>query len=303
MLTAEQTLVYAEPFLVLAVFVIFLKRGFGRRLPAMRNYLAFSLGNTLVLESVLGMNHIFPVTAKTQCAIYFFSYWTLYLAGAVLTFFVIREVFSILMLPVPQVRRLGMLAFRWAVAISGIVAVIIIVSAGLSPAHTFADRLVYATKLMMNSVSVVELCLLAFVVLTIHSLGRSFRSPLFGIALGLGIESASQFIIVAFERWYSATIWSSANLYIEVSITAVLLTWGTYFLLPKRVEERQVQFVPTPSPLIRWNDVAQALGHSSPRVAASASTGFFLQDVERVVDRVLAKNRMPEVKSSNSNVG
>lgn len=303
MLTAEQILVYAEPVLILAVFIVFLKKGFGRRLPATRNYLAFRVGNALVLESILEMNHFFPITAQRQCAIYFFTYWSLYLVGAVLIFFVIREIFSILMQPVPQVRRLGMMAFRWAVVISGIFGAIIAISAALGPVQTLGERLVYVAQLMLHSVSILELCLLAFVALTIHSLGRSFRSPLFGISLGLGVEAASNFLIFAVAAWQHAKVWSGANLAGEVLSCAVLLTWGTYFLLPKRVEERQAQFVPTPSPLIRWNDVAQALGHSSPRVAAGASTGFFLQDVERVVDRVLAKNRIPEVKSSNSNVG
>jgi hypothetical protein len=305
MLTAEHILVYVEPLLVLAVLIIFLKTGFARRLPAMRNYLVFRVGSAFLLNEVLlQLQHFVPVSATRQCAIYFFAYWSLYLVGAVLIFFVLREVFSILMQPVPQVRKLGMMAFHWAVAISGIVAVIIVASAGFSPKYTFAGRLVYATKMAMNSVSVLELCLLAFVALTIHSLGRSFRSPLFGVALGFGIQAAAEFIIIGYERWHQSGVWSSANFFLEASIVMVFFTWGAYFLLPEKVPAAQVQqFVPTPSPLIRWNDVAQALGHSSPRVAAGASTGFFLQDVEKVVDRVLAKNRVPEVKSSNSSVG
>lgn len=305
MLTAEQILVDAEPFLVLAVLIVFFKTGFARRLPAMRNYLIFKLCSAFFLNEVLlKLQHFIPMSADTQGAIYFIGFWSLYLVGAVLIFFVVREVFSILMQPVPQVRKLGMMAFHWAVAISGILAVIIVASAGFSPKYTFAGRLMYATKMAMNSVSVLELCLLAFVAITIHSLGRSFRSPLFGIALGLGIQSTSEFVISAIERWHGACVWSSENLCVEISIVVVLLTWGTYFLLPEKVPAAQVQqLVPTPSPLIRWNDVAQALGHSSPRVAAGASTGFFLQDVEKVVDRVLAKNRVPEVKSSNSSVG
>ena len=299
MLTAEHYLVYAEPFLVLGVFLVFLKARLGRRLPAMRNYLGFRVGEAFVLNSILEMQHVVPISSTTQCYLYFYAYWSFYLTGAVLIFFVIREVYSILMEPVPQLRRLGMMAFRWVLAISAIIAVIIAVSASVAPIHTFAQRLVYVAQLCYHSVSVLELCLLAFIALTIHSLGRSFRSPIFGIALGFGVQAATDFISYTVLNWQHSKIWSPANFFLEVATFGVLMTWGAYFLLPQRVAEREVQYVPSPSPLIRWNDVAQALGHGTPRVAAGASTGFFLQDVERVVDRVLARNNAPVAKSES----
>jgi len=298
MLTAEHFLVYAEPFLDLLVLLAFLKAGFSRRLPATRNYLYLRVGSAFLLNSMLFIQHVVPIDVTTQCYMYFYAYWTLYLVGAVMIFLVIREVYSMLMQPVPQLRKLGMVVFRWVLVISGIIAAVIAVSAGIAPMHTFAQRLVYTAELCLHSVSVLELCLLAFIALTIHSLGRSFRSPLFGIALGLGIQAASDFLITAIVQFQHAKIWSSANLLSEALTTVVLLTWTTYFLLPERQEERVVITVPSPSPLIRWNDVAQALGHGSPRIAAGASTGFFLQDVERVVDRVLARNQLPETNSS-----
>lgn len=298
MLTAEHFLVYAEPFLDLVVLIAFLRAGFARRLPATRNYLYLRVGSAFLLNGMIAIEHLVPLSETTQSYMYFYTYWTLYLIGALFIFLVIREVYSVLMEPVPQLRKLGMMVFRWVLAISCIIAAVIAVSAGITPMHTFAQRLVYTAELGLHSVSVLELCLLAFIALTIHSLGRSFRSPLFGIALGLGIQAASDFFMVALAEWQHAKIWSFANLLLEVSTVVVLLTWTTYFLMPERREERQVVTVPSPSPLIRWNDVAQALGHGSPRIAAGASSGFFLQDVERVVDRVLARNQFPETKSS-----
>jgi hypothetical protein len=304
MLAAEHFLVYLEPFLTLVALIAFLKSRLGRRLPATRNYLAMRVGSTVILYGILEMNHVVAISPTTQCYTYFYTYWSLYLIGAVLIFFVIREIYGELMRPVPHLRKLGMMAFRWAIAISGIIAAIIAISAGFAPIHNFDAKLVYVAQLCLHSVSVLELCLLAFVALTIHSLGRSFRSPLFGIALGLGVEAASNFLVNSLEIWQHAKIWSFANFLNEVVIFAVLLTWTTYFLLPERQESVAVAMVPEPSPLIRWNDVAQALGHSSPRVAAGTSSGFFLQDVERVVDRVLARNRAAlDASSSDSKVG
>ena len=305
MLAAEHYLVYAEPILTLVVLIAFLKAGLGRRLPATRNYLVARVVSVAILGGILdGLSRVPAISSTTLCYTYFYAYWSLYLIGAVLIFFVIREIYSELMRPVPHLRRLGMMAFRWAIAISCIFAAIFAVSAGVAPIHNYDARLVYLAQLCFHSVSVLELCMLAFVALTIHSLGRSFRSPLFGIALGLGIEAASAFLIDSVAIWEHAKVWSSANLMTEIVITGVLLTWTTYFLLPQRQENVAMVAPPQPSPLIRWNDVAQALGHSSPRVAAGTSTGFFLQDVERVVDRVLARNHATlDTKSSNSRVG
>ena len=296
--TAEHFLVYAEPFLDLVVLLAFIKAGLSRRLPATRNYLYLRVGSAFLLNSMLIIQHVVPIAETTQCYLYFYAFWTLYLVGAVMIFLVIREVYSVLMEPVPQLRKLGMTIFRWVLVISAMIAAVIVFSAGILPMHTFAQRLVYTAELCLHSVSVLELCLLAFIALTIHSLGRSFRSPLFGIALGLGMQAAADFSMALLVQWQHAQIWSFANLLLEGATVVVLLTWTTYFLLPQHQEERVVITVPSPSPLIRWNDVAQALGHGSPRIAAGASSGFFLQDVERVVDRVLARNQFSETKSS-----
>ncbi|MGC8549416.1 MAG: hypothetical protein ACP5M4_06925 [Acidobacteriaceae bacterium] len=304
MLAAEHFLVYAEPILSLVALIAFFKAGLARRLPATRNYLFLRIGSTGLLYSILEMHHVIPIAGATQYHIYFYAYWSLYLAGAVMIFFVIREIYSELMRPVPHLRKLGMMAFRWAIAISCIFAGIVLFSASFAPAHGFDGQLVYLAQLCYRSVSVLELCLLAFVALTIHSMGRSFRSPLFGIALGLGIEAASEFFSASVVVWQHEKVWSAANLVTEAVIVAVLLTWTAYFLLPKPKESAVVMVVPEPSPLIRWNDVAQALGHSSPRVAAGNSSGFFLQDVEKVVDRVLARNGVSlDAKSSDSKAG
>ncbi|MGA7317663.1 MAG: hypothetical protein WBX22_27260, partial [Silvibacterium sp.] len=60
--------------------------------------------------------------------------------------------------------------------------------------------------------------------------------------------------------------------------------------LPEPEAEREAMTLPVSSSLIRWNEIAGALGHSTPHVAVGQSGAFFLQDVEKVVDKVLTKN-------------
>jgi hypothetical protein len=292
MASAEQFLVYLEPLLILVALVAFLKSGFASRLPAMRNYLIFHLASMTVMVGILKLHHIIRISETTQCYLYFYAYWSVYLVTAVMIFFVVQEIYGELMRPVPQLKRLGMMAFRWASVISGVVALTIAVSATVLPAKEMAERLIYVAQLLMHCVDTIELCMLGFVALTIHHLGRSFRSPMFGISFGFGLQAATEFIVLSFDKWKHSQIWSSSELILQISITVVLLVWTVYFVLPEPVSERELGYVPAQSPILRWNDVAQALGHSSPRVAMGTSSGFFLQDVERVVDRVLARNQV-----------
>jgi hypothetical protein len=48
------------------------------------------------------------------------------------------------------------------------------------------------------------------------------------------------------------------------------------------------------SQLQKWNEIAVALGKPVPHIALGQpdTSPFFLQDVERVVDRVLSRNEM-----------
>jgi len=303
MILLERILVFLEPLLILTVLLALAKGKYSKRLPATRNFLVFRLASDVVLVFLLYLPRMVSITEKHIDYTYFYAYWTAYLISSVLTFLVLREVYSELMKPLPEIRKLGMIAFRWIMLISGVIAVFIAISSEITPTHSFAATLIYIAQLCVRSVAVLELCLLAFISLTIHNLGRSFRSPLFGIALGLGIQAATDFIITALTVLQKATIWSVPESILQILTTLVLVTWVTYFLLPERQEEREVAIIPVQSPLIRWNDVAQALGHSTPRVAMGASTGFFLQDVERVVDRVLARNNQLDAANSSTKAG
>jgi hypothetical protein len=80
-----------------------------------------------------------------------------------------------------------------------------------------------------------------------------------------------------------------------VTTTASLLTlavWSAYFL--QREPVRRAAVLNPSSPLARWNEIATSLGQSAPRppVVAVPASDFFLQDVEKVVDRILIKNSL-----------
>ena len=141
----------------------------------------------------------------------------------------------------------------------------------------------------MRSVSLVELLLLAFLCLSMNALRLSVRDLSFGIALGFGLMSANDFVVVSLiSRHTSLT--APLQFAYESLVLATLAIWITYCALPERT--RQPIMMPAGSTVYRWNEIASALGHTGTHIAVKqpAASGFFLTDVERVVERVLAKN-------------
>lgn len=284
----QEVLVRLEPlFLLIAAGYFFHSRS-ARRYPALATYFVLRGAQLLFAEIVLHVWGIGPLECDTpRYAVYFWGYWISYLAIAVAIFFVVQEVFKRVMEPIPGLRRLGLMAFRWVSVVSLVITVgAIALPAGMK-ASGFDPGPVAGQ--MARCVSVMELCLLAFLALTIHSLGRSFRSRLFGISLGFGMQAAADLVFTALYNRYPG-LTSGAALALEMVTLFVLVVWAVYFMAPEPEEERNMIVLPPQSMLSRWNALAKGLGHMPQPVIAGAPTGFFLADIEGVVDRVLAKN-------------
>jgi hypothetical protein len=175
-----------EPMLLVVAVILFFKSGSARRMPALATYLVFRLVSLVYFEVVYNFGGGIQDTTSVRYFAYFYGYWITYVATTVSIFFVVQEVFKRVMEPIPGLRRLGLMAFRWISVVSIVVAV-----GGVALPNALATHTDNANKIgpvcvqMMRCVSVMELCLLAFLALSIHSLGRSFRSRLFGVGLGL----------------------------------------------------------------------------------------------------------------------
>jgi hypothetical protein len=140
----------------------------------------------------------------------------------------------------------------------------------------------------MHSVSVLELCLLAFLCLSMSALRLTVRDLSFGIAFGFGVLSSGDFLLAS---WISrvASYNDPVQFVYESLILATLAIWMIYCVLPEPA--RKPILVPASSTIYRWNEIASALGHTGTRVAVQQpANSFFLSDVERVVEKVLARN-------------
>jgi hypothetical protein len=211
--------------------------------------------------------------------LYFYTYWAVFTASAVLLYFVCLEIFRAALAAFPGFQRLGAVVFHWAALASVIVS---LSAVSLDRPHDLVIANVACR--IMRSVSVLELCLLAFLCLSMNSLQLSVRDMTFGIPLGFGLMSSSDLILALF--WSRSA--QLTDLFQFVSESLILLSlgiWIVYAALPEPV--RKPLTVPVNSLIFRWNEIATALGHTGTRVAMpQPSNGFFLTDVEQVVEAV-----------------
>jgi hypothetical protein len=279
-------LTFVEPWLNLLALLAALKMGVRKRFPAMVFYLCLRLFSAILLLGILNAHSFSSISRYAQSLAYIYAFWISYIAGAVTVFFVVQEIFKELMRPIPGLQKLGLIAFRWITAASLLIALGTVVL----PIHGNSTLLALIAFRVMRCASILELCLLTFLALTVHSLGRSFRSQLFGIGLGLGFEAFAQ-LVTSIAIAHEQSLYSPANCMLEMVTLLTFMAWTAYFLLPEPVSEKRPTTLPVTSPLIRWNEIAKALGHSTPHVAiGQPAQSFFLQDVEKVVDKILTKN-------------
>jgi hypothetical protein len=273
----------AELVLWVALAILFWSKGLQHRFRAMGYYLALRAIATPALMLVLyeeprpwGIDHHLG-------QIYYFGFFGTYLANTVLLFFICIEVFRAALAAFPGIAKLAIVIFRWAAVVSMLVSL-----TSISYAHKGIYIIADVSYGLMHSVSVLELCLLAFLCLSMNALRLTVRDVAFGIALGFGLMSSADFIGAS---WISriASLTDPLQFVYEALILGTLAVWMVYCINPEPV--RMPVLMPASSTIYRWNEIASALGHTGTKVAMQQpANSFFLSDVERVVEKVLARN-------------
>jgi len=282
------TLMSVAEFLLSAVIgFLFWKKGLHRRFPAMGIYLALRVAtNPLLTLLFVGENgglSSSPEFVRTCAQAYLFLYWPDYIASAVLLYFICLEIFRSALSSLPGLLKFGVVIFRWAVLVS-----VIVTASSISFAHRGLLILPDIGIALMRSVSLLELCLLAFLCLSMNALRLSVRDLAFGLALGFGLMSTDDFLFASLVSRY-ASLTAPLQFGYEAMILFSLGTWVAYCSLPEPV--RKPVMMPVNSTIYRWNEIASALGHTGTQVAVQQpANSFFLTDVENVVEKVLNRN-------------
>jgi len=271
----------AEFLLWASLAFVFWRKGLQRRFPAMGAYLALRVAAMPVLLGLLFGNLLVA---------YFFVFWAVYIASAVTLFFICMEIFRWILSSFSGLMRLGVVAFRWAALVSAIVGI-----ATVSWGHRGVLIIPDIAYALMRSVSILELCLLAFLCLSMNAFKISPRELTFGLALGFGMMSANDFIQASVISRY-ASLTAPEQYFYESVILVTLGVWVAYCALPERARKPVV--MPANSTIYRWNEIAAALGHGTQVAVQQPSNSFFLSDVEKVVDKVI--NRSLQSSESKS---
>jgi hypothetical protein len=278
----------AEPLLMVIAMVALLRSREHRRFPALFAYVTVRLTSSVILHLLMQAHRFTTVSEKTVYSWYFYTYWCSYVAGAIVVFLVIQEMFQSSMDPFPGLKWLGTISFRWVACIS-----FVATSAALLTPGGKGNKFVLAIVAQaMRCESIFILSLLLFLMVAAGKLGLSYRSRVFGISFGFGIMAASDLVVSAAFLHLGHNMLTSTISVVTTSASLVtLVVWSAYFLLPEPA--RRATALSASSPLARWNEIATTFGHSTPRLpVAVPASDFFLQDVEKVVDRILIKNSL-----------
>ena len=221
---------------------------------------------------------------------YFLLFWPAYIASALLIYGVCVDIFRTALAPLPGLSRFGILMFRWIALVSFLVCL-----TTTSFRQSWMLSIPEVGGRLMRAMSILELCLLAFLCLSMNALRLTVKDFSFGMALGFGFLSAGDLLQTALASKFMAL--TDPIQFAEEGVTLfVLAMWVIYALQPQ--PERKPVVIPINSAIYRWNEIASALGYTGTRVVVQQpmSSGFFLTDVERVVERVLARNLKSEEK-------
>ena len=202
------------------------------------------------------------------------------------------EVFRSALASFSGLMKFGLVIFRWAVLAS-----VLVTFSTITYSHRGVLIIPDIAFGLMRSVSILELCLLAFLCLSMNALRLPVRDMAFGIAFGLGLLSTNDLVGAALVKLHS-TLTEPFQFVYQAVVLLTIGMWVAYSAMPEPV--RKPMLVPANSTIYRWNEIASALGHTGTQVAVvpQASSSFFLTDVEKVVDKVLTRNlRESETKS------
>jgi hypothetical protein len=291
MTSVASTILYAaEPLLMVVAMIALLRSRDHRRFPALFAYVSLRLASSVMLHLLLQVHRVIGIADRTAYSWYFYTYWLSYVAGAVVVFMAIQELFQSSMDPFPGLKWLGTISFRWVACLSFVAAS----AALLTPGGKGYGFLLAIVAQAMRCESIIILSLLLFLMVAAGKLGLSYRSRVFGISFGFGIMAASDLAVSAafLHLGNGHNMMTSTISVITTSASLFTLTvWSVYFLRPEPA--RQVLALNSSSPLARWNEVVTAIGHNGGRTAVAVpANDFFLQDVEKVVDRILIKNSL-----------
>ena len=272
MSTLANALWLAGPLTQLALIVLMVRKKLRAEYPLFFALTVFDLLTTVVLYAVYEMTH--------GGVDYFYAYWTMEAVGVILSFLVIRELFTNAMKPYAALRDLSAMLFLWAGVVLLIGGTVIAISSPGNPAEHIMAAILSAER----SIRLTQVGLLLFLLLFAHKLGLTWKHHVFSFSLGLGLFAASDLVLVSLRTQYGSA-WSET--YSIVHAEAYLVAIAVLLVGAAIKEPARDLVIASERPVLqRWNEVLLATGFVGG-VPMTEPENRFLGAVEQTVDRVL----------------
>jgi len=236
----------AQPILQAVVAVIFWHRKLHRQFPVFFYFLLTQVVIYAVTLPLYGNDKTYKW--------YFLTFWSGEAMNAILGFKVIHEIFLDVFRPYHALKDLGTPIFRWAGVVMLLVSVVVAASNSYSQ-----DPIVHAVTTLKRSVSLVQFGLILFLILFSRFLGVSRKRLSFGIALGFGMISGTELMVLAMMSG-GLIGHTTYNLITMLSCDAAIVVWMGYSVAPEVAGETSVNRLQTQ----RWEQGLADLQTSTP---------------------------------------
>ncbi|MHB8303582.1 MAG: hypothetical protein ACYDC6_12200 [Acidobacteriaceae bacterium] len=258
--------------------------------PALWQLLIFWAASDALLLAEVSLHRLHLASGVQAYYAYAFTYWPSFAINSVLVLRVLHEMFRHAVRSIPGVQKMGRPIYFWALVVS----VVLAFSASIAPHAQGMDFLSAAGQALMRSQSVLALCMVTFLAFSSRTLGVSYGSRIFGVTFGFALMATANLVTAALLL-HITSLANTANIVLEIVNIAAIGIWAVYFLKPEPA--RRLVTMPTTSPLMLWNDVAQRLGNPAGQVAVSYPPSF-MTSVTQLVEHVMGPVGAPRQMAS-----
>jgi hypothetical protein len=260
---------FAALFLLTVNLFLVGRNGAYKRFGYLYAFIAVTALENAITTPLMFFRRYTGLDKATSYNLYFYTHWLMTGVETFLTIAIVYSVFRSAISPLPGLHRIGKVVFRWVTGVSVLMALAIAFGPhNFSSSNELIVAFASAIGRVEEGVSVLILCLLLFVCFAIKPLGLSYRSRVFGVALGLGVFATVSLVHTAWLSTAQAqSIYAPVYAYTTLGACVAFIVWGVYFALPE--PERKIILLPTTSPYHFWNRLSEALGDNPGHVALS----------------------------------
>jgi hypothetical protein len=234
----------------MAIFAVMIRRRLYREFPI---FCAYTLYEAVYGITMFALDQMSSVSA-TQ---YWQAYWIGSIGSIALRFGMIWEIFSHVFRPYPALWEFGKMVFRWSFVVLILVGVAVAV---YSPTPD-GPAILSGVFVLDRTISIIQSGLLLFLFLFSSYFGLSWKSYVFGIAVGLGIYSTEQ--LATSSIWIQSGGYSPNDAFRFASMATFhcsVLIW-LFYLLSTEPVRRPVGEIP-PNDLEVWDRELARLLHN-----------------------------------------